>query len=178
MTPKGNSGSGSISRRSVLTRGGQSAVLLGLGTVAFAGTASATFCPRTPGFWKNHPDAWPTDSLEIGQHTYSKSELMAFLSAPTKGDKSLILGKHLIAYMLNTRDLHSSCDTLGDAHGDAVRWLNAVGGIGSGVRKWKQNVPGHGMIDAEPLKDQFDAFNNGQVPLNCDHPCVEWSPNA
>src|SRR5205823_3269284 len=31
-------------------------------------------CPKTKGFWKNNPDAWPVASLTLGTQSYSKTE--------------------------------------------------------------------------------------------------------
>ncbi len=56
---------------------------------------------KTIGYWKNHEDAWPVDSLTLGIQTYSKSELLDILRSPSNGDASLILAKQLIAAKLN-----------------------------------------------------------------------------
>lgn len=59
------------------------------------------FAPKTQGYWQNHEEAWPVDSLTLGAVTYTKDELLALLSRPTKGDASLILAHQLIAAKLN-----------------------------------------------------------------------------
>ena len=61
-------------------------------------------CPRTPGYWKNHPDAWPVDSLTIGGKVYTMAELMTLLKTPVRTDASLILAHQLIAAKLNLAD--------------------------------------------------------------------------
>lgn len=43
-----------ISRRSVLQRGAIAGGMLAVGVTGFSGTALASDCPRTPGFWANH----------------------------------------------------------------------------------------------------------------------------
>jgi sugar lactone lactonase YvrE len=62
-------------------------------------------CPLSKGFWKNHPDRWPVDSLILGNETYTKNELITLLRTPIGGpggaDASLILAHQLIATQLN-----------------------------------------------------------------------------
>ncbi|GAB4338152.1 MAG: hypothetical protein Kow0099_12010 [Candidatus Abyssubacteria bacterium] len=58
-------------------------------------------CPRSQGFWKNHVDEWPVDSLTLGCQNYSKGELLILLKIPPRGDASVILAKQLIAAKLN-----------------------------------------------------------------------------
>jgi len=58
-------------------------------------------CTYTPGYWKNHPEAWPVSSLTLGGVTYSMAQLMVILDAPVRGDATVILAHHLIAAKLN-----------------------------------------------------------------------------
>jgi hypothetical protein len=58
-------------------------------------------CPKTQGFWKNHPDDWPVTSLMLGSQTYTQMELLAIFRTPPRGDASLILAHQLIAAKLN-----------------------------------------------------------------------------
>ncbi|OLC53307.1 MAG: hypothetical protein AUH92_06200 [Acidobacteria bacterium 13_1_40CM_4_69_4] len=62
-------------------------------------------CPLGAGFWKNHPEAWQVDSLELGRETYSKAELLAILGTSTgsgsDADASLVLADQMIAAELN-----------------------------------------------------------------------------
>jgi hypothetical protein len=55
----------------------------------------------TPGFWKNHPSAWPTTSLTIGGINYTEAQLIQVLKTPTGGDAVIILAYQLIAAELN-----------------------------------------------------------------------------
>jgi hypothetical protein len=59
------------------------------------------FDPRTPGYWKNHPEAWPVESLMIGNVVYSQAQLLAILDQPIRKDPTIILIKHLVAAKLN-----------------------------------------------------------------------------
>ena len=53
------------------------------------------------GYWKNHPDVWPVDSLVIGNRTFSKVQILFFLRMPEKGDKTKHLFRELVAAKLN-----------------------------------------------------------------------------
>lgn len=59
-------------------------------------------CVYTQGYWKNHPDAWCVDGLEIGGEEYSKDQLLTVLwTPPRRGNAVLILAHQLIAALLN-----------------------------------------------------------------------------
>jgi hypothetical protein len=64
-------------------------------------TDSAIVCPLGQGYWKNHPDAWPVNTLMLGSQTYTKVELLNILNTPIGGDASLILAVQLIAARLS-----------------------------------------------------------------------------
>jgi len=103
-----------------------------------------SFCPRTPGYWKNHPDAWPAAHLTIGSGDYLQKELLKMLSMPVRGDLDIILVKHLIAVKLN---VYSGADggPIEDVIAEADQYL------ANGV---------YNADEAENLKDIFDDFNN------------------
>src|SRR5215471_530349 len=54
----------------------------------------------TPGYWKNHPDAWPVDSITVGGKIYTKAEAIAWLGKVGK-DKSTTMLSSLVPAMLN-----------------------------------------------------------------------------
>ncbi len=108
----------------------------------------------TPGYWKNHPEAWPVEEITIGGETYSKEEAIEAMKAPVKGDKTLTLFPALVAAKLNV--LIGNCDScIADTIVDADAWM-ATYPLGSGVA---------GSSDAwkcgEPLYCKLDAYNNG-----------------
>ena len=179
MTPQDDA-SGSINRRTLLKRGGQSAVLLGLGTVAFAGTATASACPRTPGFWKTHRDAWHpnfpggmnSDTKTFDGVTYTADDFYNILNTKPKGDKTLKMAHHWIAYKLSTYDSKRSCfeylGTDNDYDTMAQEWLDEYG-IGTGMTDW---------MGGEEIKDALDAYTNGLVELGCECDPYEGGPDA
>lgn len=58
-------------------------------------------CVRTQGFWKNHPDDWPVDELDLGTVAYTQDELLDILSEPVRGNGLISLAYQLIAAKLN-----------------------------------------------------------------------------
>lgn len=59
-------------------------------------------CTYTPGFWKNHPEEWPADNLDLGPNNYTAEELMYILHLPAEGgDLLLKMVHHLIAAKFN-----------------------------------------------------------------------------
>jgi hypothetical protein len=58
-------------------------------------------CGLTWGYWKNHLDDWPVDTLIMGGKLYTNAELLNLLNLPVAGDASLNLAHQLIAAKLN-----------------------------------------------------------------------------
>ncbi len=139
-------------------------------------------CPKGVGFWKNHADMWPVDTLLLGDQTYSKSELLRLLRMPTRGDASRILTRQLIAAKLNLAygsdpapitDTISSADSLLSEPPGPLPSYN-----GRHTPHWKKrHGPTHwrgrhsspdwkAMIqDAKTLDD----YNDGLLTPDCDH---------
>jgi hypothetical protein len=111
----------------------------------------------TPGYWMNHPEAWPVDVITVGGVTYTKDEAISWIKAPVKGDKTLTMFPALVAAKLNVligTDASCIADTIAAADG----WMAAYGPVGSGVPAnsdaWKEG---------EPLYWTLDQYNNGQL---------------
>jgi hypothetical protein len=58
-------------------------------------------CTYTQGYWKNHPDVWPLQSLTLGAVSYNASQLLQILNRPAQGNGLVILAHQLIAAKLN-----------------------------------------------------------------------------
>src|SRR5687768_3267742 len=58
-------------------------------------------CTLTQGFWKNHADAWPVSSVELGKVAYSKTEALAIFGQPVNGNGLVSLAHQLLAAKLN-----------------------------------------------------------------------------
>ena len=108
----------------------------------------------TPGYWKNHPDAWPVEGITIGGVTYTKEEAIPLMKED-KHDKTTTMFRSLVAAKLNVLiGNDSSC--IADTILAADAWMAEYGPVGSGVRAnstaWKEG---------EPLYWRLDDYNNG-----------------
>jgi hypothetical protein len=120
-------------------------------------------CPVSQGFWKNHAQFWPVNSLTLGSESYTQQQLGVLLGMPTQGDASLTLGHQLIAAKLNI--------AWGSNPGPIEGTLSSAGSLLSGYPgKLPYNVrtsstQGKKMIgDAEVL----DQYNNMLLTPRCD----------
>lgn len=109
----------------------------------------------TPGYWKNHPEAWPVDSITIGGVTYTKAEAIAIMKQNKAQDKTYTMFNALVSAKLNLLvGNESSCIALTVLAAD--QWMKTYGPVGSGVKAssqaWKQG---------EPLYLELDKYNNG-----------------
>jgi hypothetical protein len=59
-------------------------------------------CTYSQGYWKNHSDTWPLQSLTLGAVSYSESQLLQILNRPAQGNGLVTLAHQLIAAKLNT----------------------------------------------------------------------------
>jgi hypothetical protein len=110
----------------------------------------------TPGYWKNHPEAWPVASLTIGGVVYSQAEALYWLENVNK-DKTTTMFSSLVSAKLNVlvgNDPSCVQSTI-DAADD---WMATNGPVGSGVHAaslaWKIG---------EPLHRLMDNYNNGML---------------
>jgi hypothetical protein len=125
--------------------------------------AAIPLCPLGKGYWKNHPDEWPVESLEIGGVVYGAGELAALLKMPVRGDASVILASRLIAAKLNIAagsDPRPIEETIADA--DA-----ALGEYSDGVpcRVRPSTGAGKSMI---ALANELESYNSGRFTLDCE----------
>lgn len=124
-----------------------------------------TSCPGTgpPGYWMNHPEAWPEDfdSISIGGLSYDKFDAIALMKAPVTGDKTYTMFAALVAAKLNAG---IGCPTvcpdgtnIGAAIAAADAWMSLYP-VGSEVRAGRANSP---WRQGEPLYLLLDQYNNG-----------------
>jgi len=80
-----------------------------IGILAFVATIFASMSVQsvlachtyTPGYWKNHPDDWPTDTVTLGGIPYDKMAAIEILKTPPRGSAFIILQRYLIAAKLS-----------------------------------------------------------------------------
>jgi hypothetical protein len=108
----------------------------------------------TPGYWAQHPEAWPVESIEIGGVTYTKAQAIMYMNMPVRGDKTLTMFPSLVSAKLNViigNDPSCVAGTITAA--DA--WMTSYP-VGSNVRgnsaAWDVG---------EPLNMTLDDYNNG-----------------
>jgi len=119
-------------------------------TVASPGTG-------TPGYWKNHPEAWPVQTITIGGVTYTKAQAIDLLDQTGK-DKFITIFSSLVSAKLNVMiGNDSSCVASTITQADS--WMATYG------------QPGHVAVAAssyawkvgEPLHRLMDNYNNGML---------------
>lgn len=111
----------------------------------------------TPGYWKNHPEAWPVDEITIGGIVYTDEAVIAIMKTKgTKGDKTYTMFSQLVAAKLNVLigNPHACIDDIIDA---ADQWMDDYGPVESEVVKAKSAAWDIG----EPIKNTLDDYNNG-----------------
>ena len=112
-------------------------------------------CVRTPGYWKNHPEAWPVEEIEIGGVIYSKADAIEAMDQPIKKDKTYTFFKAVVAYKLNILN-GSDPSCIGGWITSADIWFMDHP-LGSDVRANYQKWTGYG----EFMYLMFDDYNNG-----------------
>jgi hypothetical protein len=111
----------------------------------------------TPGYWKNHPEAWTVEAIDIGGVTYTKAEAIEHMDMPVKGDKTRTMFRALAAAKLNV-SIGNVSYCIADTIEEADVWMETHGPVGIGVE---------GNSDAwqagEGLYEELDAYNNGEL---------------
>jgi hypothetical protein len=125
-------------------------------------TVSRNKCPIEKGDWKNHPATWPVAQLMLGGQVYSRTELIALLKAPTKGDASLILGTQLIAAKLSIAN--GSDPTPVITLITQADKLFSAGATKLPYRISPSTVVGQQMV---AIASTLDQYNRGALTPNC-----------
>ena len=111
----------------------------------------------TPGFWQNHPEAWPVSTVLVGGVTYTKAQAIAILDTPVTKDKSFTMFASLVSALLNVRiGNDSSC--VAQTIDKAQDWMTTYGPAGRGVA-----ASSYAWKVGEPLHRQMDNYNNGML---------------
>jgi cysteine-rich repeat protein len=117
-----------------------------------SGGGGGEACGFTQGYWKNHPAAWPVDSLELGSASYSKAELLAIFHRPVAGNGLISLAHQLIAAKLNVAN-GADGSTISDeiTAADALIGAREVPPVGNGYLS---------PSSTSSLVGALDQFNN------------------
>lgn len=176
------------SRRDVLKTGAMIAGASAVGIPLFSGSALATGCALSPGYWKNHPDEWTWNGEGMGHvflgtaYTSSDDKFYYFenenssnpscleiLHMPTKGDKTIIMAQQYIAAVLNGKmGVQNWC----------IQGYDGPRGVGQPDRNYDKSTDyellAQEFFDEHPfgsgarhwdgyeyVKDALDTYNNG-----------------
>jgi hypothetical protein len=108
----------------------------------------------TPGYWKNHADAWPVSNITVGGVSYTKAQAIAWLEKVGK-DKTTTMFSSLVSAMLNvTIGNDGSC--VNSTIVAANTWTATYGPVGSGVA-----ASSYAWSVGSPLQVQLDSYDNG-----------------
>jgi hypothetical protein len=121
----------------------------------FVPSAAANPGTGTPGYWKNHPNAWP-DTIVVGGLTYTKAQAIAWLGNVNK-DRTTAMFASLVPAILNVM-IGNDGSCIGVAIAAGNNWMATYGPVGSGVAggsaAWQIG---------DPIHNTLDAYNNGQL---------------
>jgi len=119
----------------------------------------------TPGYWKNHPEAWPVDSITIGNKPYSKEQAIGFMGK-VGNDKSVTIFSSLLSAKLNVAILNpDSCVKDAILAGDAWFVTYVPNGMPGKVAGSSDAWSGSGK--GGETHQVLDNYNNGL--LLCAH---------
>ncbi|MBI5040569.1 MAG: hypothetical protein HZB57_05030 [Gammaproteobacteria bacterium] len=115
----------------------------------------------TPGYWKNHSEAWPVESITIGGVTYPKATAISLMSLAEgnakKADKTITMFKALVAAKLNVA-LGTEASCINQTIENADDWMATYGPVRSQVLASSQ-----AWVMGSPLHAQLDDYNNGRL---------------
>lgn len=151
VPPGGNVGASNGTGFSVVTGVVPSGLSSNFG---FVPSAAANPGTGTPGYWKNHPDAWPVATITVGGVTYTKAQAISWLGKVGK-DKTTTMFSSLVPAMLNVLiGNDGSCVNAAIAAGNA--WMATYGPVGNTVA-----ASSAAWALGEPIHQTMDAYNNG-----------------
>jgi fibro-slime domain-containing protein/uncharacterized repeat protein (TIGR01451 family) len=117
---------------------------VGVGTIL-----SDDFCPRSPGYWKNHTSPWPLSAVVFGGRTYNATQMLAFLNYGAS-DTSMHLARQVVTTLLNLAS-GSSPSILPDLDAADAFLIDVPPG---------SNPTGAASDQATELKNRLEAYNN------------------
>ena len=110
----------------------------------------------TPGYWKNHPEAWPVGSITVAGVSYTRDEAIAWLDKVGK-DKTITMFSSLVPAMLNVM-VGNDDSCVASTIAAANSWMATYGPVGKGVA-----ASSYAWKIGEPLHRLMDNYNNGML---------------
>lgn len=110
----------------------------------------------TPGYWKNHPEAWPVRTITIGGVVYTKAQAITWLKKSVTGDKRVTMFKALVCAKLNVL-IGNEGSCVADAIVQADQWMATYGSapVAGSSAAWQQG--------GNALATLLDDYNNGRL---------------
>jgi len=117
------------------------------------------FYPRSMGYWKNHPEAWPVNEMQIGNVTLSKEQALEILKQANARDATRMLAAQLIAAKLNRL---SEASPFFDCCRKTINIDDVIENADSflATHHLCSDPRGDARQQALQLKDMLDAYNN------------------
>jgi hypothetical protein len=114
----------------------------------------------TPGYWKNHANAWPVGSITIGGVSYAKNDAIRIMKRPVRRDMRIAMFKALVATKLNVM-IGNDPSCISQEIIDADAWMAANAGdpVRANSAAWDIG---------EPIFRLLNHYNNGRLPC-ADH---------
>lgn len=116
--------------------------------------------PRSQGYWKNHPEAWPVSKIYIGGYWFTREEAIKLMQTPVKGDKRYTMFQAVVAATLNVFNHACTCPEFWRWYWEGQQWMSDWGPVTSGVKAsseaWQYS---HGEL----IYLKLDAYNNGYL---------------
>jgi hypothetical protein len=109
----------------------------------------------TPGYWKNHPEAWPVSSIVVGGRTYTKAQAIGWLGSVSKDKTTTIFASYVSAWLNTHIGNDATCVSAAMTAADAWLALHPVGSIVAASSTAWQGI--------EWAHQTMDAYNNGQL---------------
>lgn len=115
--------------------------------------------PHSKGYWKNHPEDWPVDEIEIGNINYTKEEALGILIGANAKDATRMLAAQLIAAKLNRL---SGCSPCFDYCDETINIDETIEEADSFLESHPlgSDPRGEARQEALQIKDLLDAYNN------------------
>jgi hypothetical protein len=109
----------------------------------------------TPGYWKNHPEAWP-GGVTVGGVSYTTTQAIALMGKVAK-DKTITIFSSLLAATLNVTVGGTNASCISSTIDAANAWM-VMHPPGSGVPASSQ-----AWTEIETQHKQLDDYNNGRL---------------
>ena len=112
----------------------------------------------TPGYWKNHEEAWPAAGIQVGNTTYTW-DTAAPIMGKVGGDKTVTMFSALISAKLNAwagNDFSCVAETIENAND----WME-LHPVGSKVTG--SSVAWSGSENGDTMHQELDDYNNGKL---------------